>query len=339
MRRLTLFLPLALLAALPARAGDDRPNRTFVFVYDAALAAVPDGSKQVRLWVPVPSDNNDQKITGDVKLAITTGGKTTEVGIEADGTLSGTPPLPCVVAPIEHGAGRTLCVESDGKPFSISMRATVTRYETKGGGTATKEELALASGADKMVPLDGKAASMAKEIEGGKTPAETARAIYDHTLERMKYGKPEGVPWGRGDADWACDSKVGNCTDFHSYMMAISRKKGIPMRFEMGFNIPAGTEAEAPVPGYHCWAFYWDGSRWVPVDASDAAKDPTRAEYLFGTLDMNRVTFTGGRDLQLTPAPAAGTLNFLVYPYCEVDGKEFKEVTRSFKRVLPAPGG
>jgi hypothetical protein len=338
MRRLSVCLPLALLAVLPARAGDDRPNRTFVFVYEAGLASVPDGSKQVRLWIPVPQDNFDQKI-GDVKVSIAADGKTAEAAISADGTVQGTLPLQCTVSPIQHGWGRSLCVESAGKPFMVTLSATVTRHETKGGGTATKEDLAMASAADKMVPLDGKAASMAKEVPDAGNATATARAIYEHTLERMKYDKPAGQPWGRGDADWACDSRYGNCTDFHSYMMAIARKKGIPMRFEMGFNVPAGTEAEAPIAGYHCWAFYWDGAKWVPVDASDADKDPTRADYLFGTLDMNRVTFTGGRDLRLSPAPAAGALNFFVYPYCEVDGKEFKDVTKSFKRRLPAPGG
>ena len=336
MRPLTLFLPLALLAAMPAKA-DDRPSRTFVFVYEAGIAAVPDGGKMVRLWIPVPMDNNDQKISG-VKVALTADGATKEAAITGDGAVKGLQ-IPCVVSPIAHGWGRTLCVESAGKPFSIRMSATVTRSETKGGGTATEEDLAMATGADKMVPLDGKAAGMADQVKDGKDTTATARAIYDHVLERMKYDKPQGQPWGRGDAEWACDSKYGNCTDFHSYMMAIARKKGIPMRFEMGFNVPAGTETEAVVPGYHCWAFYWDGAKWVPVDASDADKDPTREDYLFGTLDMNRVAFTGGRDLQLTPAPACGTLNFFVYPYCEVDGKEFKDVTKAYKRLLPAPGG
>lgn len=332
MRRLTLFL---LVAALTASA-EDRPSRTFVFVYDAAVAAVPEGGKQVRLWIPVPMDNLDQKIA-DVKVALTADGATKEAAISGDGAVKGLQ-LPCIVAPIGHGFGRTLCVESPGKPFSVRMTATVTRYETKGGGTATKEELAMATAPDRMVPLDGKAAGMAKDVADGADASATARAIYDHVLERMKYDKPQGQPWGRGDAEWACDAKYGNCTDFHSYMMAIARKKGIPMRFEMGFNVPAGTETEAPIPGYHCWAFYWDGAKWVPVDASDADKDPTRADYLFGTLDMNRVTFTGGRDLQLTPAPACGTLNFLVYPYGEVDGKEMKDVKREFKRLLPAGG-
>lgn len=337
MRHLALLLPLLLLAALPAKAGDDRPSRTFVFVYDAGLAAVPAGAKQVRLWIPVPMDNADQKIA-IVKIALTADGSTKELAIGGDGAMTGLQ-LPCTVAAIGHGWGRTLCIESAGKPFSVQMTATVTRYETKGGGTASKDALAMASGADKMVPLDGKAAGMASEVANGTDATATARLIYDHVLERMKYDKPAGQPWGRGDAEWACDNRCGNCTDFHSYFMAIARKKGIPVRFEMGFNVPAGTETEAPIAGYHCWAFFWDGAKWVPVDASDADKDPARADYLFGTLDLNRVTFTGGRDLQLSPAPAAGALNFLVYPYCEVDGKETKDVTKSFKRLLAPPGG
>ncbi len=337
MRRLIVLLPLALLAALPAKAGDDRPSRTFVFVYDAGIAAVPDGAHQVRLWIPVPMDNGDQKI-GNVKIVLTADGTTKEAAIGADGAAKGLQ-IPCTVAAIGHGSGRTLCIESAGKPFSVRMSATVTRYETKGGGMASKEALDLASGADRMVPLDGKAAGMATQVADGKDATATARLIYDHVLERMKYDKPAGQPWGRGDAEWACESCYGNCTDFHSYFMAIARKKGIPMRFEMGFNVPAGTEPEAPIAGYHCWAFFWDDAKWVPIDASDADKDPARTDYLFGTLDMNRVTFTGGRDLQVTPAPAAGALNFLVYPYCEVDGKEFKDFTKSFKRLLAPPGG
>ena len=71
MRRLSLLLPLALLAALPARAGDDRPSRTFVFVYEAGIESVPEGAKQVRLWIPVPADNHDQRI-GTVKVRLVT---------------------------------------------------------------------------------------------------------------------------------------------------------------------------------------------------------------------------------------------------------------------------
>ena len=101
----------------------------------------------------------------------------------------------------------------------------------------------------------------------------------------------------------------------------------------MGFSVPAGSEPVAKVGGYHCWAYFWtDKHGWVPVDISEADKDPSKAEYFFGTLDENRVTMSGGRDVLLTPRPAAGALNFFVYPYAEVDGVETKGVTRSFSR-------
>jgi hypothetical protein len=72
----------------------------------------------------------------------------------------------------------------------------------------------------------------------------------------------------------------------------------------------------------------------MPVDISEADKHPEKTDFFFGSLDADRVTMTGGRDLTLTPAPAAGALNFFVYPYAEVDGQKV-EASRSFKRVLP----
>jgi transglutaminase-like putative cysteine protease len=117
--------------------------------------------------------------------------------------------------------------------------------------------------------------------------------------------------------------------------MGLARTKGIPARFEMGFSIPGGDEKEAKVGGYHCWAYAWvDGHGWLPVDISEADKNPAKAEYFFGTLDAERVTMTGGRDLTLDPSPAEGTLNFFVYPYGEVDGKKVEGITKAFKRRL-----
>jgi hypothetical protein len=55
----------------------------------------------------------------------------------------------------------------------------------------------------------------------------------------------------------------------------------------------------------------------VPVDASEAAKDPSRREYFFGAHDENRVEFSRGRDLVLNPPQAGEPLNYFVYPYAE----------------------
>jgi hypothetical protein len=65
------------------------------------------------------------------------------------------------------------------------------------------------------------------------------------------------------------------------------------------------------------------------VDASEAAKDPQRREYFFGAHDENRVEFTRGRDLMLSPKQKGDPLNYFVYPYAEVDGKTFASVERT----------
>jgi transglutaminase-like putative cysteine protease len=85
------------------------------------------------------------------------------------------------------------------------------------------------------------------------------------------------------------------------------------------------------IGGYHCWAeFYLNGLGWVPVDASEAWKDPAKREYFFGAHDANRVQFSIGRDLTLAPPQAGPPLNYFIYPYVEVEGKAFLSVSKEF---------
>src|SRR5258708_40263848 len=113
----------------------------------------------------------------------------------------------------------------------------------------------------------------------------------------MGYGK-SGEGWGRGDAMWACDSKRGNGTDFHSVLIGTMRSSGIPARFEIGFPLRENRN-EGDIPGYHyCWAeFYVEGIGWVPVDASEVSKNPPKRDYFFAAVDADRVmsTYGGGR--------------------------------------------
>jgi transglutaminase-like putative cysteine protease len=150
---------------------------------------------------------------------------------------------------------------------------------------------------DRLVPVDGH---------------------YDH----------DGPDWGRGDAVWACNSKHGNCTDFHSLFIAMARAAGIPARFEIGFPLP-GNAHEGAISSYHCWAeFYIDRVGWVPIDASEAWKNPPKKDYFFGATDPNRVMFSLGRDIRLNPPQSAEPLNYFVYPYAELDGKPYTNFTK-----------
>src|SRR5262249_41448396 len=128
---------------------------------------------------------------------------------------------------------------------------------------------------------------------------------------------------GEGDSVWACQSKHGNCSDFHSLFISLARSQKIPAKFEIGFSLPT-KHGEGEITGYHCWAFFQpDGKGWVPVDISEASKNPKMRDYYFRNLTEDRVAFSVGRDIELVPVPAGGPRNFLIFPYVEVGGKEY----------------
>lgn len=183
---------------------------------------------------------------------------------------------------------------------------------------------------DRLVPTTGVPADLAAEqTRNASSQLDKARAIYDYVYRTMRYDK-SGTGWGHGDTLWACDSKRGNCTDFHSVFMSMVRSQHIPARFSIGFPLPADQHS-AEIPGYHCWAeFYVDQLGWIPVDISEAWKHPELKDYFFGAHDPNRFQLTTGRDLTLNPAQAGPPLNYFVYPYVEVDGKEYSNVSTDF---------
>lgn len=69
------------------------------------------------------------------------------------------------------------------------------------------------------------------------TELDNARAIYDHVLATMRYDKTT-PGWGRGDTLRACQLGAGNCTDFHSLLISMSRAAGVPARFAIGATVP-----------------------------------------------------------------------------------------------------
>jgi transglutaminase-like putative cysteine protease len=183
---------------------------------------------------------------------------------------------------------------------------------------------------DALVPTTGLPAELAVKVTEGKTTAlEKARAIYDYVFTTMRYDKT-GTGWGRGDVLYACDAKKGNCTDFHSLFIAMARSQGIPARFEIGFPLPLDKHS-AEIAGYHCWAEFFEPQHgWIPVDISEAWKHPEKKDYFFGAHDDNRVEFTMGRDLELSPKQDGKPLNYFVYPYVEIGGKEYPNVSNAF---------
>jgi hypothetical protein len=75
------------------------------------------------------------------------------------------------------------------------------------------------------------------------------------------------------------------------------------------------------------------------VDASEAWKHPQLRNYYFGHLDADRVAFTIGRDLVLKPRQSGEPVNFLIYPYVEVDGKPLPKEQIKNQFEYAADGG
>lgn len=295
-------------------------ERAVEFDYKAMINAIPAGAKKVELWLPVPHDSPFQRITN---LAITS-------------------PYPYQIMTGQYGNRLLHITLTNPKQasFAVDMRVSAVRKEhvqerlrVAGNAKPTPNDPDMARWLqpDRLVPIDGKVKRWAQEIVdsvGAKTDLEKARAIYNHVIATVKYDKT-GTGWGRGDIYYACDTRRGNCTDFHAIFIGYCRAVGIPARFAIGFSLPTERPA-GQVSGYHCWAeFYGKNVGWVPVDASEAAKNPAKREYFFGAHDENRLEFSVGRDLRLYPNQAE-PLNYLVYPYAEVDEKPFTELEKTF---------
>ncbi len=336
-KRLTLFtiicavLALSLLPPRHARAvaaADGTRVRQFQFEYKATIKDIPAGAKRLELWMPVPHDGPFQKITG----------------LQIDS------PFPYKIKTAHYGNRvMHLTVENPTQQsFTVTMRFDAVRWEhvqsrlQQANFATSKEErdpeMTRWLKADRLVPIDEKIRQWSQEVveaAGAKTELEKARAIYNHVVSTVKYDKT-GQGWGRGDIYYACDARRGNCTDFHAIFIGYARAQGIPARFSIGFPLPLA-RGEGQIAGYHCWAeFYIKGIGWIPVDASEAAKDPARRDYFFGAHDENRVEFTRGRDLRLSPKQKGEPLNYFVYPYAEVDGKAHAGIEKSFVyRDLP----
>jgi transglutaminase-like putative cysteine protease len=287
-------------------------SRTFQFTYETTVTGLKPG-QDARVWLPVPQTTDDQDVLKVNK------------SFPVEATLN-----------TETRLGNQMfylapMADADGN-IQLRVQYTVRRKEVKGEtDKELKEGLEEYLKADRLAPPDGK---HMKLIDGKKLPDDSmakAKEFYELVNGMMRYAK-EGTEWGRGDVNWVCDSKFGNCTDFHSLFIALARSQKIPSRFEIGFGIPE-MRGSGDVAGYHCWAkFKPEGKAWVPVDISEANKNPKMKDYYFGNLTENRVTFTTGRDLVLAPKQDGPPLNFFVYPYVEVDGKPYAadKVKRKF---------
>jgi hypothetical protein len=293
--------------AQPQSAPQPAKVREVDFTYHTELTGINPQAHRVEVWIPLPREDLFQQVSG----------------LRLDS------PAHVEVVNQPTGNNRMAHLSATVPPsgsIAVTMSFRVQRVEQSADMEKAQANIpeptdgAFASylAPDRLVPIDGQIKLVSAKVgDPYGSSYEQARAIYDYVIANMAYDK-SGKGWGRGDAIYACNVKKGNCTDFHSLFIALARSRGIPARFTIGF--PLGTPSTGKIPGYHCWAEFYAGGQWVPVDASEAWQHPQLRQYYFGHLDADRVAFTMGRDLVLKPRQSGGPVNFLIYPYVEVDG-------------------
>jgi uncharacterized protein (TIGR03000 family) len=303
---------------VPATKSTEIKTREFLFIYGGTIKGLAQG-KPARVWLPVATSGPEQ----DVFLAKVRAPGQDEIHKEKQ-------------------YGNTILyfeAKADNKgeiPFEVTYEVRRREVRTDLDANlflkpAPQENLVRFLQPDAKVPTAGKPLELIKDKQLPNDQFAAAKVLYDVVNNHMKYSK-QGTGWGQGDAVWACDSKFGNCSDFHSLFISMARGNKIPSKFEMGFPIPA-MRGRGDVGGYHCWAWFLPNKRgWVPVDISEANRNPDLKEYYFGNLTEDRVRFTTGRDIQLEPRQKGPALNFFIYPYAEVDGQPYpgEKIERRF---------
>ncbi|MGD9720384.1 MAG: transglutaminase-like domain-containing protein [Pirellulales bacterium] len=285
-------------------------------VYTVEVPGLPADAKTVDLWVPVPSDDERQsvKIVNESELA--DGRFTTEKNFgnrlyyrRFEAPFAAPPKVELRYAATVREA-----------TVSAAKKLASTRQVTPGA------ELAPYLGDVAMIPIAGRISQLAAgmQLPEGE-PLKAGRAIYDYLVDTMVYDyKAPGA--GVGNAVLACDSKTGDCTDYHSVFIGVCRSRGIPADHVFGLPMPP-EKSQGEMRYAHCWARFWvDGVGWIPIDASRADKFPKDREYYFGTLGTTWLTLAHGRDVVLEPPQHGPPENMLHGPVAEVDGQPYHGV-------------
>lgn len=269
----------------------------FEFRYQAKL---PEIKEEAKMWIPIAKSDSFQTVE---VISLHAPGKQ-ELLEEKD--------YDNTILYLELGP------EDSGK--SVEIVYGVERKE-KGPFIAQEPVTEKYLNANLLMPIGGRFKEIAEEAIGGKSKENKlvqARALYDYIIDNMRYMKYGN--YGNGDSNYACDSRTGNCTEFHSFFISLARSVGIPARFSIGASIPSERN-EGGIDGYHCWAEFYAEGKWWPVDISEGNKYTALATYYFGRHPANRIELSRGRDLEVIPGPASGPINFLAYPLLEIAGE------------------
>ncbi|MCI0651083.1 MAG: transglutaminase domain-containing protein [Planctomycetes bacterium] len=344
----TLFAGILCTAQGDAAAAAAAAKQAVFDVQHELAVKVPAGAKQVRIWFTRPQADPAQRVT-NWKVDAPVAGRDTK---DQDGNEY----LYFELASPAAGEFKvTTAFTVARSEVSVAVDPAMTRaYSAQ--DLADKQKYL---GPHANVVIDDKIKELSRTIVGDeKNPIAASRKIYDWVLANIDYwvkdpDHKKASP--TGNTEYCLSSKTGNCTDFHSLYMSLSRAAGIPTRIIYGSFLKKELDGHDKDQSYHCWLeFFAPGIGWVPLDVAVAdifvgdfkltdgnkgkvglttadgysGTDLAKVNYYFGNLEERRITWSQGRDLTLEPKQTGGPVNAMAKAYVEIDGKESSEYTR-----------
>ncbi len=279
----------------------------------------PKDSQRARLWLPYPLSDEHQRIE-DVKIN----------GDFNNSTIYHVPKSGAIYLFSEwQGISDKRSLELS---FKVKSEERMVK-ELKDTNAPIPDEVKKFLMPNWWIPSDGEIKEIADKITKDKKGIlEKSRAVYDWVVENTHRDLTvKGC--GLGIVEQMLVKRGGKCVDISSVYIALARAAGVPAREVFGIRLGKTPEQDI-TDGYHCWAeFFLPGTGWIPVDPADVRRimlveklslkeaKPYR-EYYFGAVDEFRIVLEKSeRGLTLLPPQEGGPLNYLMYPYAEIDGK------------------
>ena len=288
-------------------------TRVFRIRQTVALHDVPEGAKEVRMWVPVPADGSWQHVL-DRRVVEAPEGWALEKQPVSDAEM-------VVVATPAQGTVQVV-VET-----TVLRQSPVFDLDAFQGDELQRELFRdeLVQDAP-LMSVDAEVAMLASKACTGLTDvrAKAVRILNAVADVADHYSKDPSKPsCGRGAASDCLVNGGGCCTDLHSLFIAAARAQGIPARMQYGYRLNPAKEGTEYDPSYRCWVeFYLPRAGWVPTDlvVADSGTPEQRAAS-FGMLDARRVWLWQGRDLELVPRQNGDPIETMSCGWAEIDGQ------------------
>jgi transglutaminase-like putative cysteine protease len=294
---------------------DFKETRTVELTQTVKLSDIPADTGLVRLWVPIPSDRNWQRVL-DITVEKAPGiwkivpqaerrGDFIYVEWKDPGESHGEVVISCIV-------------ERQGVHFPLGEVEAHPQFQ------ANLFEQTLDTSAPLMF-VDEDVSQLAADAVG----RETDKAVQALLLVRKvadfadHYSKDPSKPHcGRGSAQDCLVNGGGCCSDLHSLYIAMARSRGIASRMQYGYRLLDAKEGEEFDPGYRCWVEYFiPGAGWVPTDIVAADNADESNPYRWSSLGPYRVWLWEGRSFELTPPTSSGPVHTMLCGWAEIDGK------------------